>query len=165
MSDVALDEIADAPLRVQDFALSISSKNIERVSLEEESRELALRYIEEKVVGETSLADCFHIAIATLNKADLLVSWNFKHIVNVNKIRGYNGVILICGYPILEIRTQGRLLNMKTKIKTYDCVKEVRKSRERISEELKGKSAKEILEYFKTRREKKRKCIFDRIYK
>ncbi len=104
LSDVALDEIADAPSRVQDFARSISSKNIERVSLDEESRELALRYIAEKVVGETSLADCFHIAIATLNKADLLVSWNFKHIVNVNKIRGYNGVNLICGYPTLEIR-------------------------------------------------------------
>ncbi len=46
---------------------------------------------------------------------------------------------------------------MKTKTKTYDCVEEVRKSRDRISKELNGKSAKEILEYFKNRREKREK--------
>lgn len=90
--------------KVQDFVSSISSKSIEKVSLNEEARKLALKYIEEKVVGEASLADCFHIAIATVNRADLLASWNFKHIVNVNRIKGYNGVNLMNGYPTLEIR-------------------------------------------------------------
>ena len=104
LSNVALDEVADAPKRVQDFAQSLSNKNIEQVFLDDESRNLALKYIGEKVVGETSLADCFHIAIATISKADLLVSWNFKHIVNIHRIRGYNGVNLICGYPTIEIR-------------------------------------------------------------
>ena len=46
---------------------------------------------------------------------------------------------------------------MKTKIKTYDCVKEVRKSRDRISKDLKNKTTKEILDYFKTRSEKRKK--------
>jgi len=49
---------------------------------------LANRYIK-KVVGGTSMADCLHIAVATLAKADMLASWNFKHIVNVQRIRGY----------------------------------------------------------------------------
>lgn len=54
--------------------------------------ELANEYINEKVVGKTSFADCLHIALATINNADFLISWNFKHIVNVERIRGYNSI-------------------------------------------------------------------------
>lgn len=104
LSDVALDELTDAPQRVKDFVNSIPKENISRMYLDDDSKSLALKYIKENVVGETSLADCFHIAIATVQKADLLVSWNFKHIVNLNRIRGYNGVNLMSGYPIIEIR-------------------------------------------------------------
>jgi hypothetical protein len=59
----------------------------------------------ENVVGKTSRPDCLHIAIATLNNADILASWNFKHIVNVTRIRGFNGVNYMLGYKMLEIRT------------------------------------------------------------
>ncbi len=51
-----------------------------------------------------SLADTQHIAVATIEQVDLLVSWNFKHIVNFDKIRLYNSVNLKYGYRILEIR-------------------------------------------------------------
>ena len=50
-------------------------------------------------------ADCIHIALATIFHADYLVSWNFKHIVNVNRIRGYNSVNIKRGYKELEIRS------------------------------------------------------------
>jgi len=66
---------------------------------------LANHYIAEKVVGETSLADCQHITIATIEKIDVLISWNFKHIVNLNRIWGYNAINLKMGYGILEIRS------------------------------------------------------------
>ena len=65
----------------------------------------------EKVVGETSKDDCLHIAIATINKIDLLVSWNFKHIVNFKRIRGYNAINLKNGYPSLEIRSPKDLID------------------------------------------------------
>jgi hypothetical protein len=70
-----------------------------------ESLILARHYIAEKVVGETSFDDCVHIALATIHKADILVSWNFRHIVNVYRIRGYNSVNLRQGYTALEIRS------------------------------------------------------------
>jgi hypothetical protein len=70
------------------------------------------RYIAEKVVGRTSLADCQHIAIATINNADILASWNFKHIVNLNRIRGYNSVNLKEGLRILEIRSPKELIEL-----------------------------------------------------
>jgi hypothetical protein len=57
------------------------------------------------VVGLTSYADCLHIALATINRADFLVSWNFKHIVNVKRIRGYNAINIKKGYKQLEIRS------------------------------------------------------------
>jgi hypothetical protein len=68
-------------------------------------------YIDEKVVGKTSLEDCRHIAMATINKVDVLASWNFKHIVNLDRIKGYNAVNLRLGYSMIEIRSPKDLVN------------------------------------------------------
>jgi hypothetical protein len=73
--------------------------------------DLADKYISEKVVGRTSLEDCRHIALATVNRVDALASWNFKHIVNLSRIKGYNSVNLKMGYPTLEIRTPQELVS------------------------------------------------------
>jgi hypothetical protein len=59
----------------------------------------------EKVVSEKSRVDAQHIATATISRVNVLVSWNFKHIVNLDKIHGYNSVKIKLGYPMLEIRT------------------------------------------------------------
>lgn len=73
--------------------------------------DLADQYISAKVVGRTSRADCQHIAMATLAKADVLVSWNFKHIVNLDKIRGYNGINYQLGHSMIEIRTPKEVIS------------------------------------------------------
>jgi len=52
-----------------------------------------------------------HIALATIYKVDILASWNFKHIVNLEKIKGYNSVNLRLGYQMLEIRSPQDLIN------------------------------------------------------
>ena len=78
---------------------------IEEVQLTPEARELAEQYLRAKVIGLGSLLDAQHIATATINRVDVLVSWNFKHIVNINRIPGYNSVNLRLGYPLLEIRS------------------------------------------------------------
>jgi predicted nucleic acid-binding protein len=104
-SEITTDELADAPKKVRDYFNSLTSKQKEFVQITQESVNLADTYIREKVVGKTSRADCIHIALATVNKVDILVSWNFKHIVNINRIRGYNSVNLRLGHPTLEIRT------------------------------------------------------------
>jgi predicted nucleic acid-binding protein len=77
----------------------------EKIRLSVEAIELANKYIAAKVVGKTSRADCQHIAMATISKADVLLSWNFKHIVNLDRIRGYNGINFQNGYTMIEIRT------------------------------------------------------------
>ena len=98
-------ELLRAPIHVRDFLKSLPKSQIERVELTSEALKLADSYISEKVVGKTSLIDCQHIAIATVCRADVLASWNFKHIVNLERIRGYNSINLRHGYPILEIRS------------------------------------------------------------
>lgn len=103
-SEVVDDELSGAPIFVQEFIEEIPSQNIRNILLTEEAVLLAEEYIQENVVGKSSRADCLHIAIATLEKADLLVSWNFKHIVNIEKIHGYNAVNLKKGFQTLEIR-------------------------------------------------------------
>jgi len=105
VSEILEIEVYRAPNIVIDFFESIPSELIERVELTDESRELSEKYIIEKVVGKTSRADCQHIALATINKADVLASWNFKHIVNLERIRGYNSINFREGYQMLEIRT------------------------------------------------------------
>lgn len=112
VSELLQAELLRAPERVRDHLDKYSKKQIEIVELTEEAKKLADRYIVERVVGPTSKADCQHIAIATINKVDVLVSWNFKHIVNLKRIRGYNSVNLKNNYPMLEIRTPIEILEL-----------------------------------------------------
>jgi predicted nucleic acid-binding protein len=105
LSEIVDGEIVRAPKHVREFYRTIPASQIERVVSTDESDALAVRYIAEKVVGESNLADCKHIALATLAHADVLVSWNFKHIVNIDRIRGYNGINMKMGYPLIDIRT------------------------------------------------------------
>ena len=104
-STVTQDELDDAPEKVKALVRSLKSVNTEFIETTGEIIDLATEYITEKVVGQTSFADCLHIAIATINRADFLVSWNFKHIVNIQKIRGYNSINIKNGYKQLEIRS------------------------------------------------------------
>jgi len=105
LSDILVAELIGAPEFVKGLLPTIPAKQIEHVSLSPQAIELADKYIEANVVGKTSRVDCQHIAIATISKADILVSWNFKHIVNLDRIRGYNGINYQLGYNMIEIRT------------------------------------------------------------
>lgn len=104
-------ELSDAPKEVSDLILEVPDNCIEIIEINQEALNLADAYINEQVVGKISRPDCIHISLATLNNADVLVSWNFKHIVNLNRIRGYNSVNYKLGYQILEIRTPREILD------------------------------------------------------
>ena len=111
VSDLLDLELLNAPRIVRELLLNYSADKFERIELTEEAVMLADTYIAEKVVGKTSTADCRHIALATINKVDVLASWNFKHIVNLDKIKGYNSVNLRLGYMMVEIRSPKDLIN------------------------------------------------------
>jgi len=109
-SSVTEEELTNAPERVKQLIRGLPSESVDFIEVSEDAVELAMTYINEKVVGKTSFDDCLHIALATIHKADYLVSWNFKHIVNVDRIRGYNSVNLKLGYTTIDIRSPRELI-------------------------------------------------------
>lgn len=110
-SSVTQDELEDAPQNVRQLIQYLDTAFTQFLEITDEAVELATEYIVEKVVGKTSYADCLHIALATINHADYLLSWNFKHIVNVQKICGYNSINIKNGYKQLEIRSPRDFIN------------------------------------------------------
>ena len=111
VSDLLDLELINAPQNVRELLYNYTTDKFERIELTEEAIKLADTYVAEKVVGRTSLEDCRHIALATINKVDVLASWNFKHIVNLDRIKGYNSVNLRMGYQMIEIRSPKDLIN------------------------------------------------------
>ena len=109
-SELVQTELQNAPEKVKQLVKSIQKKSMQYVETSQEAFELANEYIIEGVVGKTSLADCLHIAVASINNADILVSWNYKHIVNVRRIKGYNSVNIKKGYKQIDIRSPKELI-------------------------------------------------------
>jgi hypothetical protein len=77
----------------------------EKIEITKTMLDLTQKYMDEKIIAENYRSDALHIAIATVSGVDVLVSWNFKHIVNLNRIKLFNSVNLKEGYNLLEIRT------------------------------------------------------------
>jgi len=105
ISEVTLFELEKAPVPVRAHLERIPESLIEVLSLDAEAEALAAEYIRDGAVGKNQRADALHIGIAaTVARVDVLVSWNFKHIVNLRRIHAFNAVNLKQGYPVLEIR-------------------------------------------------------------
>jgi len=110
ISDIALDELEFAPKKVQNILKQIPDKYLRIVDSNLETEELARQYIIRKAVSEKFYLDALHIAIATYYNVTVLSSWNFKHIVNLDRIIKYNSVNIEMGYKILEIRSPRDIL-------------------------------------------------------
>ena len=105
ISDLTLQELEGAPVEVKKIYESLPNESVKYVFLTEEAEKLARHYLTERVVSLKHLADAQHIAIATVERVDVLVSWNFRQIVNLNRIHKFNAVNLKLGYSLLEIRS------------------------------------------------------------
>lgn len=105
LSVLTLRELARAPDPVRQVLSAVPPENIESIGVTTEADELAQAYLAERVVNPTIAVDALHIALATVARIDVLVSWNFRHIVNLEKIHGFNSVNLKRGYPLLEMRS------------------------------------------------------------
>jgi hypothetical protein len=109
-SEIIEEELKKAPSRVTKLFNTLNANQKEKIHISEEILMLAHEYITEKVVGETSLYDCIHIAAATVHQADALISWNFKHIVNSNRIIGYNHINSQRGLTQITIKSPREIL-------------------------------------------------------
>lgn len=110
VSDLLHYEVKPAPAAVRDVLAAIPTAYREEVLITAEAYSLAHHYISAGVIGKGKLTDAQHIATATVHSADVLASWNFKHIVNVQRIHGYNTVNAREGRSILRIRTPAEVI-------------------------------------------------------
>ena len=105
LSELLAEEIREAPENVREILASLSGDFVEEFPITTEALELRGDYLRAGVLGAASADDALHVALATIAHAEMIVSWNFKHIVHYEKIRGFNAVNLLKGYPQIEIRS------------------------------------------------------------
>jgi len=105
ISDITLAELDRAPEKVRQVFADLPDGCVEEIRIDDEVNALAQAYIDVGVLDGSSRADAAHVAAATVARADLVLSWNFRHIVNYERIRGFNGVNALNGYPQIEIRS------------------------------------------------------------
>lgn len=113
ISTLTIRELEQAPEVVLSQINAFSIEEIEVLELTPPILDLAEAYIREGAVGSGCLADAQHIAAATVSRVDVVVSWNFKHIVNLRRIQLYNAVNLKEGYGLIDIRTPREVLDEK----------------------------------------------------
>ncbi len=95
-------EIEPAPQHIREF-FSRYLNIAEVIKPTQGAIRLQQSYVNSGVVTEKSTDDAFHVAVATVAKCDLIVSWNFKHIVHFDKIPKYNAVNTLNGYGQIGI--------------------------------------------------------------
>jgi len=105
ISSVVLDELAGAPAEVVSQLQDVPPAAIENTPVNKEVIGLRNAYLQAGILGPRWEDDATHVAAATVAGADAIVSWNFKHIVRLDKIKAYNQINLLNGYGVLTIVT------------------------------------------------------------
>jgi hypothetical protein len=111
VSEVVAAELELAPATVKAKWSEILDLAPELLAITEEATALTASYAERGALPERFRNDMLHIALATVADVDVLVSWNFKHIVRLEKIRLFNAVNLELGYKPLQIYSPREVTN------------------------------------------------------
>jgi predicted nucleic acid-binding protein len=109
ISALVRDELLEAPERVRQFfdELRVAAEIVETG---EDALRLRDAYLTAGAVTEASATDALHVALATVADCRVIVSWNFRHIVNFHRIPLYNGVNQSLGYGVLGIHSPQEVL-------------------------------------------------------
>lgn len=110
ISTITINGLINAPKQVNELLATIE-ENLLLLEVNDEVIKLSSEYLKENIITEKFKEDALHIALATVYNIDVLITWNFKHIVNLNKIKLFNAVNLRQGYKELEIRSPKELIN------------------------------------------------------
>ncbi len=104
-SEVNETELILAPRHIRALKNLFPADCLTFIEMTDEVEILAQTYISEKALGKASENDAYHIALSSVHRLDCLISWNFKHIVNFDKIKMFNSINMRLGYPLIDIRS------------------------------------------------------------
>jgi hypothetical protein len=110
ISTTTLAELSNAPSFVREVLDNFDDSQLERLPESDAVDDLATAYIDATALPPSCFDDATHIAYATISHADVLVSWNFKHIVNIVRITEFNAVNQKMGYGPIEIQSPKSLI-------------------------------------------------------
>ena len=116
VSEIIDAELRNAPVRVRDKYLQLIEWGAEFVEIDEEVLTLVAHYLKSRILSAKFENDMRHIALATVHKTDLLLSWNFKHIVHFDKIKSFNAVNEKMGYKPMHIYSPREVANYEEDI-------------------------------------------------
>lgn len=105
LSRVVERELQDAPGAIRRLLEEMLSVGAERVEVTAEAILLQQAYLDAEILTGKSETDALHVAVASVMRCSAIVSWNFKHIVNLRRIPLYNAVNRLQGYDPIEIRS------------------------------------------------------------
>ena len=111
LSQLTFDEISKAPQRVQDTLTVLMDYGPEILEITEIALTLSEEYLNRKILTQKFRDDALHIALASLANVDVLVSWNFRHIVHYDKIRLFNAVNIENGLKSIDIYSPREVTN------------------------------------------------------
>ncbi len=103
VSELIVEELDKAPDEIKAIFDSTPESALELLPKSAAVAELANAYLAAKVVDQKSRNDAIHVAYATVGRVDAIVSWNFKDIVRLDRMKGFNRVNFENGYGVLEI--------------------------------------------------------------
>jgi predicted nucleic acid-binding protein len=104
ISEIVVLEISRAPAEIaMKLREVINSVNLIELPVDENSQLLAKKYIEQGIIPAKYEDDALHIAIASVNNLDVIVSWNYKHIVKLKTKKEVTGINALLGYKEIEI--------------------------------------------------------------
>ena len=112
IAQITVRELAMAPDRVRSVLQELQPGTMEFLPFSDEVRLLRDAYMEFGVLGPASAGDAEHVAAAAVGEADLLVSWNFKHIVHFDKIAAFQAINVLRGYKPVRIHSPREVIEV-----------------------------------------------------
>lgn len=115
LSTLVEDEIAGAPKDTQHLYAAV----VQYADIVTPTREAVLlqqAYLDAGVITSRWADDALHVATATVSECDMIVSWNFRHIVHYDKKRKYNAVNVLRGYGSIDIQTPAEVIEYEEDI-------------------------------------------------
>lgn len=109
-SSVVFREIEPAPEQVRQFFAEMMVY-AELVEITPSALQLRQAYIDADIVTEKSMLDALHVALASVSRCSMIVSWNFKHIVHFQKIPLYRAINATQGYAQIDIYSPLEVIN------------------------------------------------------
>lgn len=104
ISEIVIREVNRASKeKAKNLTELINEIVIEELPIEQEVQELAKRYIAEGIIPQKYEDDALHIAVASINNLDAIISWNFAHIVKLKTKKEVVGINAISGYKEIDI--------------------------------------------------------------